>query len=42
MNLKRLQSYPAERRQRVDKASSNHQGTASSNWKYIEYGVPHG
>jgi hypothetical protein len=34
-----FQTYLAEGRQRVDKASSNNQGTASSSWKDKEYGV---
>jgi hypothetical protein len=41
-NLKWFQSHLAERRQRVDIASSNNQATALSSWKRIEYGVPQG
>jgi len=41
-NLTWFQSYLAERRNRVDIASSNNKVTASSSMKEIEYGVPLG
>jgi hypothetical protein len=41
-NLMWFQSYLAEKRQRVNRASSNNQVTVSSSWKKIEYGVPQG
>jgi hypothetical protein len=37
-----LQSYLADRKQRVDITSSNNLLTASSSWKAIEYGVLQG
>jgi len=41
-NLTCFQSYLAERKNRVDIASSNNKLTASSSTKEIEYGVPLG
>jgi hypothetical protein len=41
-NLKKFQSDLAKRRQKVDTAPSNNQGTVSSRWKKIECGVPQG